>query len=202
MKANKKLIQIILTLVGVILIVGTYFFIPEARKSRLVGSIVEDKLVDSIVKNPEVGINKKDNSFENVEYKGFYNLDRPFLILSEQANIFSDDPDIVHMINMKVTFKVKDDRTVIITGSKGIYNKVTYDCFFEGDVKASDGEIVFYSDNLDLLAAEDIISIYNNVSLISENGSIKADKIDYDFESKNYKISMFNDQKVKIKLTK
>ena len=34
MKANKKLIQIILTLVGVILIVGTYFFIPEARKSR------------------------------------------------------------------------------------------------------------------------------------------------------------------------
>ena len=34
------------------------------------------------------------------------------------------------------------------------------------------------------------------------NGSLKADKIDYDFETKNFKVSMFNDQPVKMKVIK
>ena len=80
------------------------------------------------------------------------------------------------------------------------YNKKTYDCFFENNVKATDGETTIQSENLDLFASKDTASIYNNVNLINKNGSIKADKVDYDFETKYYKISMFNDEKVKIKL--
>ena len=104
------------------------------------------------------------------------------------------------MTYMKVTMKMSDGRTIIITGDKGTYNKETYNCFFENNVKATDGETIIRSENLDLFASKDIVSIYNNVILINKNGSLKADKVDYDFEAKYYKISMFNDEKVKIKL--
>ena len=54
---------------------------------------------------------------------------------------------------------------------------------------------------LDLLADENA-TIYNNVVLEDKNsGYLKADLIKYDFESKKYKISMFdNRKKIKAKL--
>ena len=194
MKENKKLIQIILIFTGFFLIIATYFYYPKIKENKLKGSVIQDKPIDITDKA------SKDNTFENVEYKGLYDFDKPFIIISEKAYILSENPNIVHMANMKVEINMSDGRTVIITGDKGTYNKKTYDCFFENNVKATDGETIIQSENLDLFASKDIASIYNNVNLINENGSLKADKVDYDFESKYYKISMFNDKKVKIKL--
>ena len=54
--------------------------------------------------------------------------------------------------------------------------------------------------NLSLLATQNFVEIYNNVYLTNENGSLRADKVDYDFETKYYNISMFGDKKVKVKL--
>ena len=45
-------------------------------------------------------------------------------------------------------------------------------------------------------------SVYNNVFLTNDDGSLRADKVYYDFETKHYQISMFSDKKVKIKLIK
>ena len=75
----------------------------------------------------------KDSVFEKVEYQGLYDFDKPFIVISEKAHVMSEFPDIVYMDNMKVTIRMDDGRIVIITGDKGIYNKSTYDCFFEGN---------------------------------------------------------------------
>ena len=53
-----------------------------------------------------------------------------------------------------------------------------------------------------LMSNEDSASIYNKVVLNSENGTLNADRVDYDFDTKYYKITMFNDDKVKLKLIK
>ena len=194
MKENRKLIQIILIFTGLFLIIATYFYYPKINENKLRGSVIQDKPTDITDEA------NKDNTFENVEYKGLYDFDKPFIIISEKAYILSENPNIIYMTDMKVTINMGDERTVIITGDKGTYNKETYDCFFEDNVKATDGETIIQSENLDLFASKDIASIYNNVNLINENGSLKADKVDYDFETKYYKISMFNDKKVKINL--
>ena len=105
------------------------------------------------------------------------------------------------MTNMKVSIQMSGERTIVITSDRGKYNKVNYNCFFESNVKATDGETIILSENLDLIATEDFASIYNNVDLTSKSGSLKADKVDYYFEADQYKISMFNNNdKVKIKL--
>ena len=58
------------------------------------------------------------------------------------------------------------------------------------------------SENLDLLTNEDAATAYNRVFLSNPEGSLRADKIVYNFETKSYRISMFDDRKVKIKLIK
>ena len=68
------------------------------------------------------------------------------------------------------------------------------------NVKATDGDTKIFSENLDLLASQNTAEIYNNVRVIHTSGDIQADKIDYNFETKNFKVSMFNDKTVKVKV--
>tara|TARA_B100000959_G_scaffold56555_1_gene59040 strand:+ start:177 stop:773 length:597 start_codon:yes stop_codon:yes gene_type:complete len=196
MKTNRKLIQTFLVSLGFLIIFVTYLLYPKIEKNRLKGSVVE---------NEQPLIKDKDNEnqgskFEELEFRGFYNFDNPFLIASEEAIISPENSNIVYMTNIKITIEMNDGRTVIIVGDKGKYNKATYDCYLENNVIASDGETEILSDNLNLLSSKDSASIYNNVVVNNKNGQLKADKVDYNFESKYYKISMFKDKRVKIKL--
>ena len=195
MKANRKIIQIFLISIGFLIIIGTYLLYPKIERDRLKGSVVENE--QPLIKDDENAVNK----FEELEFRGFYNFDNPFVVVSEEAVISPENSDIVNMTNMKITIKMNDGRIITITGDNGKYNKVTYDCFLENNVIASDGETEILSDNLNLLSSKDFASIYNNVVVNSKNGQLTADKVDYNFESKYYKVSMFKDERIKIKLT-
>ena len=142
------------------------------------------------------------NTFDDVEYKGLYDLDKPFTVYSKEAHILDNNPNIVYMSNMKVVISMKDGRLVVITSDQGRYDKVNYNCFFEYNVKATDGETTILSKNLDLISTNETALVYNDVILTSKRGSLKADQIKYDFNNENYQVSMFNKGKVKIKLIK
>ena len=60
----------------------------------------------------------------------------------------------------------------------------------------------FTAENLDLLAADNFVQIYNEVNLYSKTNHLIADKINYDFETKHFKVSMFDDKSVQMKVTK
>ena len=195
MTANKRIVQLSLISIGLFLILATYFFYPKIIESKF----LEEETVENAVIKTDI---KERNTFENVEYKGLYDIDKPFKVKSEKAYILIKNPDVVYMTNMSVTLDMDDGRVVIITSDKGKYNKVTYDCFFENNVKAIDGETTVLAENLDLLATEDSATVYNNVFLTNDSGSLRADKVYYDFETNHYQISMFSDKKVKIKLIK
>ena len=197
MKIDRKVIQLGLISIGIILILSTYFLYP-----KITNKITAEK---KILTQEEIKIaDEKSNYFENVEYIGLYNINNPFRINSKKAFISNEEPDIIHMTSMKVSLEMKDGRIIVITSDAGIYNKKTYDCFFVKNVKTTDGETVVYSENMDLLASIDTASIYNSVILTSGKGSLIADKIEYDFQTKYYKVSMFNNEneRVKVKLTR
>jgi len=192
MTHSRKIVQLTLIFIGLFLIFATYFLYPKFNKKIVEKSIFEDE---------QIAIDDtKTNTFKNVEYKGRYNIDNPFSIKSEIAHISVEEPDVIHMTNVKASIIMKDGRLVSIKSDKGIYNKITYDCFFEDNVKVTDGETVVFAENLNLLASKDTASIYNSVSLTNDKGDLIADKIDYNFETKYYKISMFDNKRVKAKL--
>ena len=196
MTLNRKVIQLSLISVGIFLILATYFFYPKFIESRVIKG--------TIIKEDVIGTGKDTtNTFENVEYKGMYDINKTFKVTAEKAYILTDDPDVVFLTEMKVVLQMLDETTWVIVSDKGSYNKITYDCFFEDNVKATDGKTTIFSDNVDLITSKDFISIYNNVYLLNKESHVKADKIDYDLTKKIYKISMFQDKqykKVKIKL--
>ena len=198
MTANKRIVQLSLISFGLFLILATYFFFPKIIKNKF---LEEETVKDDMIKTAMID-SKERNTFENVEYNGVYDFDKPFKVKSEKAYILIKNPDVVYMTKMHVTLDMDDGRVIIITSDKGRYNKVTYDCFFENNVKAIDGETAVLADNLDLLATEDSATVYNNVFLTNDKDSLRADKVYYDFETKYYHISMFSNEKVKIKLIK
>ena len=143
------------------------------------------------------------NTFENVEYKGSYSDDNPFSVKSESAYILNEDSDIIYMDKMKATIYMNDGRIITITSDRGKYSKLDSNMWFVDNVRATDGKTVILSGNLDLLASEDTASIYNNVSIASPNGTLKSDKIDYNFETKYYKATMMtSEEKVKVKIVR
>ena len=103
---------------------------------------------------------------------------------------------------MQVILYLSKGRVVSIFSNKGKYNKVTYDCFFKENVRATDGTTKIFADNMDLLAINNSAKIYDNVTLNYATGYLKADKIDYDFETKYFKVSMYDEEQIKMKVIK
>jgi len=192
-KKKQKKIQFYLMLIGSILILGTYFYYPYTIKPRLTKNNVigqdstPSKTMDS------------SSTFVNMQYSGMY-LNEPFTIESNTAYILSKEPEMVYMQDMRVVLNLEDKRVVEITSDEGKYNKKTYDIFFKKNVVATDGNSEFFSDNLDLLATKNFARIYNNVNLSYENGSLVADSVLYDFQTKYFTVSMFDEDVIKMKV--
>ena len=54
-----------------------------------------------------------------------------------------------------------------------------------------------------MLGNESAVKIYNDVNINYPTGtSLSADKVEYDFETKYLKISMFDDKRIKMKVFK
>ena len=196
MRTQQKKAQIVLISIGLLLILITYFYYPYIKKIKLANKQASQ---NDLMNMSDVD---QDTSFENIEYKGLYDLNKTFSVRSEKAHILNEEPDVVYMTDMHVILYLDNGRIVNIISDKGRYNKVTNDCFFEDNVRATDEETKIFSDNLDLLATENFIKIYNNVIVNYPTGSLYADQVDYDFETKYFKVSMFNDKAVKIKVLK
>ena len=199
MKKSQKKIQIILLIIGSFLILFTYFYYPYVKQKKL-------SVKKEIQEEVPVDIGKTNNNttyFESLEYEGIYDIDKKFTVKSKKAYIDNEEPDIIYMNNMHVILYLNDGRVVNILSDEGIYNKASYDIFFKKNVRATDENTKIFSDNLDLIGNEGSVKIYNNVNITYPTGSnLSADKVEYDFEKKYFKISMFDDKRIQMKIIK
>ena len=201
MTNKQKKIQILLLSIGFLLVIITYFYYPYLKKSKLAKD--ESGLME--LEKPEKTTSDEDSStrFKNVEYQG-YNLDNPFVLKSEDAFILDEnEPHILHMVNMHLVLYLKNGKQIDITSNKGKYNQESNDAYFEDKVKAIEtpGNTMLSAKNLNLLSSSSLAQIYNEVNLTYEDGSfLKADRVDYDFEKKKLKVSMFDEKRIKMKV--
>ena len=193
MKRKQQKAQLVLISIGLLLILLTYLYYPYMNKNKL----QDDQFVQ---KDSEKTLNDVQSTFENVEYEGITSNMQRFSIKSENAYILDENPNLVFMKKMRVELYLKDGRIVTIISDHGKYHKKSHDCWFEENVVADDGETKIFANNLDLLATENFVKIYQQVKLIHPTGTLQADQIDYDFETKYFKVSMFDEKKVKMKV--
>ena len=193
MKRKQQKAQLVLISIGLLLILLTYLYYPYMNKNKL----QDDQFVQKDSEKTQIGAQ---STFENVEYEGITSTMQRFSVKSENAYILDENPNLVFMKKMRVELYLKDGRIVTIISDRGRYHKESHDCWFEENVVADDGEIKIFANNLDLLATENFVKIYQQVKLIHPTGTLQADQVDYDFETKYFKVSMFDEKIVKMKV--
>ena len=193
MKRKQQKAQLVLISIGLLLILLTYLYYPYMNKNKL----QDDQFVQ---KDSEKTLDDAQSTFENVEYEGITSSMQRFSVKSESAYILDKNPELVFMKKMRVELYLKDGRIVTIISDRGKYHKESHDCWFEENVVADDGETKIFANNLDLLATENFVKIYQQVKLIHPTGTLQADQVDYDFETKYFKVSMFDEKIVKMKV--
>ena len=143
MKKNEKKIQTTLLIVGFLLILLTYFYFPYINKNK---SLVEQCIEREIPFGSD-DANESGTAFENLEYKGFYDFDKKFVVKSKKATVNQDDPDIVFMEDMHVILYLSDGRVVnILSDMTFIDNKGEnwYAMDFTKNLKNSAQISIFY----------------------------------------------------------
>ena len=193
-KLNKtKFIQISLLLLAFLLIFFTYFF--NLKKKQPSTNLDQIKTVE-----PDGGGEKVANTFIDVEYGGLDKNGNRFVIGSKYANFEIDRPNIIRMEQILCTFYFKDGTNLTIVSNYGIYNNVTDDMEFTENVKMNYLENILFSEKANFFNAKNELLVEGNVKSKSPEGELQADKLDFDLNSKKLKISMYNDEKVNIKV--
>jgi LPS export ABC transporter protein LptC len=194
---NKKTtIQILL--IFLIFLFSTLFYLKYFKNSQ--------KISENIPKEEQQIItSQNDNStyIDNVNYISSDKRGNKYQITAEQAEIKSEDSDVMLLENLIAYIFIKDSDTIMITSNFGEYNSKNYDTIFSENV------IILYpghkitGEYLNLSFLKNLGTISKDVIYKGEKTSLFADKIEINLTTKDTKIFMDDkNKKVLVKGTK
>ena len=191
MKKN-RVIQFSLVIAIIILFFTTYY---SGDKDKVVDA---DK--NSSTENARKFTEETSNIIENVNYTGTNNRGTFFELNAVIAEIKHDEHNLSRLQDVFVVIRLKNLRTIHIQSDKAVFNKISNDCEFIGNVKITEQDNVITSDNLDFYNSKNFLQAYNNVEYSGMKGTLIADKVDVDLLKNEANIFMFKkNDKVKAK---
>ena len=194
---NKKTaIQVLL--IFLIFLFSILFYLKYFKNSQ--------KISENIPKEEQQIItSQNDNStyIDNVNYISSDTRGNRYQITAEQAEIKSEDSDVMSLENVAAYIFIKDSDTIMITSNFGVYNSKNYDTIFSENV------IILYpghkitGEYLDLSFLKNLGTISKDVIYKGEKTSLFADKVEINLTTKDTKIFMDDkNKKVLVKGTK
>ena len=121
---NKKTtIQILL--IFLIFLFSTLFYLKYFKNSQ--------KISENIPKEEQQIITSQNDSstyIDNVNYISSDTRGNRYQITAEQAEIKSEDSDVMSLENVAAYIFIKDSDTIMITSNFGVYNSKNYDTIF------------------------------------------------------------------------
>jgi len=191
MKKN-RVIQFSLVIAIIILFFTTYY---SGDKDNIV-----DTNKNSSTENASKLTEETSNILENVNYTGTNNRGTFFELNAAIAELKYGEPDLSRLQDVFVVIRLRNLRTIHIQSDKAVFNKISNDCEFFGNVKITEQDNIITSDNLDFYNSKNFLQAYNNVKYSSMKGALIADKVDVDLLKNEANIFMFKkNDKVKIK---
>ena len=191
MKKN-RVIQFSLVIAIIILFFTTYY---SGDKDKIV-----DANKNSSTENASKLTEETSNIIEKVNYTGTNNRGTFFELNAAIAEIKYDEPNLSRLQDVFVVIRLRNLRTIHIQSDKAVFNKISNDCEFFGNVKITEQDNVITSDNLDFYNSKNFLQAYNNVEYSGMKGALIADKVDVDLLKNEANIFMFKkNDKVKVK---
>ena len=142
---------------------------------------------------------EKGNLIYNIEYlssdKNEYNY-----IIKSQLGVQSDtNPNVIFMKKVIATINLKDKTPINISSKSALFNNITFDTEFNGEVIVIYDEHTINSEKLDLLFKKNLAFISDEIFYKNLNTQLQADKIEINLLTKHMKVFM-NDKSKKIKI--
>ena len=187
---NRKIVfQITLFLLLIIIIFFFYYEFFFINKERL-----------SLIKqNQNVIISKSENNLiKNLEYSSTDKNGNKYLITSQYGEISSGDASIISMTSVIAQIDLFEKDTIYISSDFAKYNTLNFDTNFNKNVLLEYTDHKINSDKLDLSFKENFVWVSGNIIYKSSANELFADKLNIDLLTKDSKIFMNNNKKIKI----
>ena len=189
----KKTILQFLLLFGVVLASVIFYNIYFNKKNVNIDAIKTLDLEKSLSEG------EKGNLIYNIEYlssdKNEYNY-----IIKSQLGVQSDtNPNVIFMKKVIATINLKDKTPINISSKSALFNNITFDTEFNGEVIVIYDEHTINSEKLDLLFKKNLAFISDKIFYKNLNTQLQADKIEINLLTKHMKVFM-NDKSKKIKI--
>ena len=164
----------------------------------------KDEIIDanknSSTENASKLTKETSNIMEDVNYAGGNNKGTFFEINSAITEQKHEEPNLSRLQDVFVVIRLRNLRIIHIKADAGIFNKVTNDSEFFGNVKITEQDNVITCDNLDFYNSKNLLQAYNNVTYTGKKGDLIADQMLVDLLNNEANIFMFEKgDKVKAK---
>ena len=187
---KKILIQIFLIIV--IIITSSLFYLKYIDKNNQSEKI--DKIKEEIIKLEKIKGNViSDISYVSEDFEG-----RKYLIKSEKGIVNKINSNIIEMQNVSAKITLIDETFITINSDFAVYDNIKFDTKFSKNIEFKHLEHVIKSDDLVISFEDNQIEAFNNLTYENLDLIMFADKIIFDFKSKNTKVFNFDESNVKV----
>ena len=188
---NKTIFQVFLILLFLFLSIFFYFNYFYKKDTELISK--QDKIANTNFSESPDGTTIKEILYESYDNEG-----NKFTIKSKSGTFDEKKKDEINMINVEAKIDLANGTFIRLVSDTAKYNSSNSNTKFIKNVRLGYLGHKINSDNIDVIFTESKIEAYNN--LIYRNSDIKlsADKVELDLITKNTKIFMFDNSKVKI----
>jgi lipopolysaccharide assembly outer membrane protein LptD (OstA) len=186
---KKTIVQIALFLTLLIIIyffLNKYFFL---KKETI--NLTDQNLTNKVT-------NYQNNLIKNLEYLSTDEIGNKYLITAEYGEISSDVDSVILMTNVIAQIDLFEKDTIYLTSDFAKYNTLSLDTNFNKNVILVYTGHKITSENIDLSFEENFAWVYNNVVYKSSNNQLFADRLEIDLLTKDSKVFMYDDKKIKI----
>ena len=137
----------------------------------------------------------KDISYKSQDFEG-----RKYLIKSKKGIVNKNNPNIIEMENVNAKITLIDGTFITIMSDFAVYDNIKFDTKFSKNIEVKHLDHIIKSDNLVLSFERNQLEAFNNLTYENLDLIMFADKIIFDFKSKNTKIFNFDNSNVKIQI--
>jgi len=187
---KKILIQIFLIIL--IIVISILFYLKYINKSDQTDK--DDEIKKKNIELESIKGNViSDISYESQDFEG-----RKYLIKSHKGIVNKNNPNIIEMEKVNAKITLIDGTYITIVSDYAFYDNIKFDTKFSKNIEVKHLEHIIKSDNLVLSFERNQLEAFNNLTYENLNLIMLADKVIFDFKSKNTKIFNFDNSNVKI----
>jgi len=187
----KKKIRITLILV-LLMISGFVYFKYIGQKSYTEAEVK--------VENSEENNSYSSNIIKDVNYSSTDAKGNKYIINASQGEIDYSNANVIFLTNVVAEISLDNSQKIKITSDFGKYNTENFDTIFSKNIIIKYAENKIKGEYLDFSIERNTMIINRNVVYSNLKNVLKADIIEIDLDTKNTKISMYEENnKVNIK---